>query len=463
MADREPEVECAWLEDAVADLRLVGMGSLRGFLRECGAQVVGGRELFAPLCELHRAVQAGSDEVSDRDVARAIDIMDGPLAAVDAQGIRGFLVATVAARADHAQSKSLEFAMRNIEYASEDALPLVERQLGTALWARDPAALGELLSHERGPHHDVAVSAISSMASEEILTGLQRTPSLSSRVLALRRELLSDPILWKARSPWLGSALELAFEEPTDTAAVLEAMLEACNPELPGRVRGLCKPEAVVRVLIGRLERRCAQVPNDLETQWLQASLTPNALALVLSRGDVTRVTTMHAVSRLVDPDYVPNDYGEDPVFAAIRGCRGELSETPRMYLAAWLLSRALGSRSRSAAELITVSLDDVYRSVLASRISAESWSLLARRLPNSALWGDWDKARRVRVGVVNAFVDRGLSPAAFGVLLDEDLFAHFAQEARGMMFTGGFLKRVRRALRGADSVRYASRIAILR
>jgi hypothetical protein len=171
----------------------------------------------------------------------------------------------------------------------------------------------------------------------------------------------------------------------------------------------------------------------------------------------------MYALARLVDPDYVPNAYGEDPVLTAVRGCRGSLSESPGTYLAAWLLSRALGSGSRNAAELISVSLEDVYKSVLRSQLSSDGWSLLAGRLPNSALWGEWDKARRIRVGVVSAFMDRGLSPGAFGLLLSDDsLFAHFAQEAKAMIFSGGFLKRVRRALRNIDAVRHASRIAML-
>jgi len=92
-----------------------------------------------------------------------------------------------------------------------------------------------------------------------------------------------------------------------------------------------------------------------------------------------------------------------------------------------------------------------------------EAWQLIEPRLP-WVLWGfDWDHCRRMRAGVVEVFVERDLSPAAFGeITRDDDLFGQLkyvaCHNARGRRF----LKRVKLALMNVDSDRFKHRVGLL-
>ena len=54
-------------------------------------------------------------------------------------------------------------------------------------------------------------------------------------------------------------------------------------------------------------------------------------------------------LARVVSPDYVPNDFGDDPWLIAFRRMAGS-DITP--YLASFLLARAFGRRTRNCADL---------------------------------------------------------------------------------------------------------------
>src|SRR5690606_34598546 len=119
-------------------------------------------------------------------------------------------------------------------------------------------------------------------------------------------------------------------------------------------------------------------------------------------------------------------------------------------YLAAYLLARGLGHRSRSQALLICFSFDLVYFPVLQSRLSAEAWRLIDQRLPRSwAPWLDWDSGQRLRDAVMGAFVDRNLSPSNFiNITVDDEVFGHLAAVASNTGRGRRFLKESVRCMK---------------
>jgi hypothetical protein len=177
--------------------------------------------------------------------------------------------------------------------------------------------------------------------------------------------------------------------------------------------------EAVLRAAFELLDASTEPAFNASVKPWLSASSSDaNVVAKVLSDGVVRRLGTLDLASQVVSPDFVPNQVGEDPWLTAWRAI-GTDEKSP-LYLSCFLITRALGNRSRSQAELIGLTFDTVYSAAEGSRIPDPAWRLLDGRLPASYFWQSWDVCQRLRSGVVDAFVDRWLSPEIFLNITDD-------------------------------------------
>jgi len=461
LPDADPETSegmSSWLDAALRDL--LHAGSLRGFLRALGAELDGGRDLFEPLCELHEILAAS--RVDAHSLRRAITLIDGPLQSAEARETRTRLVRRMTEIDEDLDKVLVNFTMRTLHLLSDNEFELIARLVGAALWRQDPNELVKMLAAD-GRAHTVAKQALACLPAKTILADLCRLPELVPPVLNERPDLLSDPVLW-GTEVLEQAARETLLEAGALTGSVLDAMIEGGATSL---VRPVCEAagrENILAALVARLEGRGSDQPSSAESRWLSEAATSNTVAMILSRSEARLLTTLVALAHRLAPDDVPNDYGEDPVFTAMRQASGEASLTSLLYLRSWILARALGYRSRNQAELITLSFESVYLAALGSRLPDEAWHLLQEHLPNSAFWGDWDRGRRLRAGIINAFVDRDLDSGRFGQLLpsSEDLFAELAWEAASKWGGRGYLRKVKRALRHADPDRFATRISTL-
>jgi hypothetical protein len=153
-------------------------------------------------------------------------------------------------------------------------------------------------------------------------------------------------------------------------------------------------------------------------------------------------------IVRLLPPDAVPNDYGDDPWLIAVRASQKIGPKTPYLFLCAYLLSRALGSRSRSCGELAQVGFEPVYTAAAADRLPEEAWHILEPRLPWSFSWVAWDRCQRIRTAVSDLFVERDLAPELFArITTDDHMFASVAETSARTWRGRRFLEQVRRHL----------------
>ncbi len=223
-------------------------------------------------------------------------------------------------------------------------------------------------------------------------------------------------------------------------------------------------PELVLRALLERLDARDSPDLSTADSGWLRAALSPPTVAKLLSEGRVQRTATLAAFTSQLGPDDLPNDFGEDPWFFALKHVAGAIPEQFQLLLKTWTLARALGHRSRNQADLFQFGMEEVYVAVLDSRLSNDCWQLLDSRLPDANFWAAWDRGRRLRVGVASAFIDRDLNPFTFGGLVQrDDVFEQLASEASSTFWGRSYLKRVKRALKDADGLRFSRRIGILK
>lgn len=458
-ADREPrEPTTTWLDAALRDL--ADAGSLRDFLRGVGAELDGGRDLFEPLAELHEILHTGV--ANAESLLRGIALVDGPLSNAEARRARAQLMRRLVEIDGDFEEALVTFSMKNLHQMADDDLATIAPRLGAAKLRHDPQEFIKMLT-AGGREEALAKRAVSALSTKTLVADLIRLPELAPPLLKERPDLLAEPSLWgvEAIEPAVRDA---ALASGPPEASVLEAAMER---GAGSAVRALCDAwgrETVLFALITRLERRGTEHPTASESRWLSEAGTASTVALVLSRSETRLFTSLVALARHLAPDDVPNDYGEDPVHMAVRQARGELSPTSSLYLQSWILARALGYRSRNQAELIAFAFEQVYLAALGTRLPDDAWSLLEGRLPNSPFWGDWDRGRRLRVGILRAFVERYLDAGTFGRLLpsSQDLFNELVSEASWIWGGRGYLREVRRALRNADPNQYAARISTL-
>ena len=107
-----------------------------------------------------------------------------------------------------------------------------------------------------------------------------------------------------------------------------------------------------------------------------------------------------------MDPDAVPNEYGEDPWLKAMEMSSDSNDVAGEDYLAAFLLNRALGWNSRSIGRLMFFCVQRVHQALAVERLDWNAWNLVQRRLPWASPWKAWDRCGRVRLAVVDKFVD---------------------------------------------------------
>src|SRR4051794_23661515 len=95
----------------------------------------------------------------------------------------------------------------------------------------------------------------------------------------------------------------------------------------------------------------------------------PSVATEFLSSQSGTSWLIVSAIATSLPPGAVPNDYRTDPwLLAADAVARADRTSVP-VYLAAYLLTRALGSRSRSSGELARLSFEQVHEAARSNQL----------------------------------------------------------------------------------------------
>lgn len=424
----------------IRDLEGPRDGQFREFLRRTGGDVDGGRKAMLPLCRLYSSLF--ESHVPDLPAAvTAFATLDGE-GRRQARSLRTLVARQAIEMIDTVDEDVFEFLLETIEQgtASNDQIGLGSR-FGSALWQRSPARFVRTMSEE-GAMGQAVSESLQSIHSNDLVEGLRHNTLLAPSIVARRPDLLENAGLWRIT----GIDDRLANSVDANSGAkVAAALLEAGKTALAPLIIERADPGTLAEAIESTTADR-----NALGTWLLALGQNPNKAASVLASGQVRQLATVVALARLMDPDQLPNDFGEDPWFVAIRGLSDKLRSPDKDYLAAFLMSRALGSRSRSRAELFRFSYTTVHRALQASRLPYDMDRLISWRLDWGG-WFGWDKCARLRQTVVARFVDGGLDPEIFGRLtkdrkLAEALIDDAASTGSGRRYLGEVLKRLKQA-----------------
>jgi hypothetical protein len=310
-----------------------------------------------------------------------------------------------------------------------------------------------------GPAKLVADHTLTVLPIAELIRGLMRAEPLVSPALTRRPEIVADREYWLLDGAVRPEAFEVA-QASDRLSAALTAMIQSGRDGLASLARDRFGAGSLWPSLTIEMNHADLAGLNALASWLGVAAADTNVTARVLAHAKLRTRAALVALARATAPGGVPNDFGDDPWVIAARSAKDALGDQDATFFAAYLLSRALGSRSQNSADLAVLAFDPLYSAVAANRVSDDAWHLLDPRLPSSFFWFDWDHCQRLRAGLANLFIERDLAPGVFGqVTADDALFGALAEEVAKTSRGRRYLRRVRHALRDADVSRFSLRI----
>ncbi|MEO8057801.1 MAG: hypothetical protein ABI671_05710 [Burkholderiales bacterium] len=445
----------AWQEYALADLETPG--PLREFLVAVGGSAAGGRASFAPLATLHQLISQPSPSRDEAD--RALSIASTELngaSPVLTQAILRALVPDI----DRHSDTAIEFVLRHIgllqatHLSSDDAA-----RIGIAVWHASKTRFVEQLLHAQ-EQRGIALQAIRALPEDEIVKGVLQEPQLLDAVISERPGVLVDERLWLADEAVVRKVLGHVASRGKVIAA-LKAIANVCASDTQPLVVDELGPDIVWNAIIEIANETPSAVPKVFGG-WVRAlAKFPDAAAAALASGSMRWTSCLAVISRTFDPDAVPNAFGEDPWVIARSAARGEIDRESSLYLASYMFARALGTVSRSCAELVEVSFDEIYAATATDSIPSAAWDMLDVRLPQPGPWAKWDRCMQLRQGIAELYVRQRLNPSSFATLGNDHVFKLLVRAVARERNGRSYLRDVRYQL-DRDGQRWASRIELI-
>jgi hypothetical protein len=443
-----------WVEIAVDDLCSDGEHELRTFFRRVGGDLSGGRGAFASLCRLYELLHRSEAEGS---LANAMALLDDEFEPSEGRYARTAVTREAAVHARDLDESGFDSLIRNLSALGTEAGDNILNHVGEQIWARRPQDVPGLL-HGEGVAQTAVERGLDTLPADLVIKALSVVPGLASMVLERRPEIVSKQSFWFLD----GLDHEAALSTVSGDASQIETIARA----LIAAGRGGLANVAVDRLGFFAIAEALAETdPFSADARWLRALARDlAAVAQLLSQGAVHSHQLLVGLARVLPPDAVPNEVGIDPWLMACSQVEGPINDSDRNYLSAYLLSRALGTRSRSSAELIIHSFEPVHTALAQDRMPAEGWALIVPRLPWMFYWLEWDRCRRVREGVAKLFVDREFPPIMFGQLTsDDDLFAALVSAISSVWGGRNYLRNMRKAMWAEDEYKYRNRRRIIK
>lgn len=455
-----PSSTDAWLDHALKDLKCSSQSSLRDFLRRVGGDMATGRRAFVTLTTIHKLIEESGIQPSSFD--KAIALLDDEFAGSTAIAVRKYMLLYAANHVNKLSVHALNFVVRNLDLLDSETLASQGTDIGNSIWMEDPATFAVLLGAE-GAGNVVATNTLFSLSNDTLIGGLHVAPELVAPVLMRRPDIFMDPLFWSSDVKIRNAVFALVRNSQDKWQAVISAMIASGGADLAEPAFNSFGFEAIWQVLTQKLDDAKKVRPQAL-LPWLEyAMLDKGAVAQVLADGCFKMRHSLVTIAHMTSPDSIPNEYGRDPWVLAMQNSEGYLQQSEEAYLMSYLLSRALGSTSRSSAELVAISFDAVYRVTLTNSINNDAWDLLNDRLPDAGWWDSWDRCKRIRQAVAELFLYRNLPAVMFYQLSqDDNVFAEIASAETQLYKGKRYLKKVRQALNTADSLKFSQRIHVI-
>lgn len=432
-----------WLMTLLDDARQPNLGGLRNTLRRLGADILGGREAMSTLCVFHRAI---SRSTSPADLHQAIAMVDGQGLLSRSDVARALLVEYILSVVEDVDELVVTFLWDNWQFIDTQRLRNGSAQLAATLWRVFPKRLLAVLSDDAVEKANWAAGIIRSLHAKDLLEGWPDVDVPLRPVLANHPELLDMPAFWKRVEVRSLNDLHGIEVSEVGVGALIDGMDHSSAMSVAVQWLG---PLRVLDALQARSHRTDW---TSSELRWVPYCVRDSSvIAEFLSRVQAPSLQLVQALAGQLDPDTVPNQYGDDPWFTTLLKLRETHGPLP-LGLAAYGFARALGWSSRSVAELLQMTFEQLHGAVTNSALEDGAWQLIERRLPWVPEERRWNRGERLRKIVVEVFVSRRLWPRTFARMADNtEVYIALMEETADRWGGKRFLKSVEESLEDAQ------------
>jgi hypothetical protein len=430
-----------WLEIALSDATYGDRNSrFRDFLWRYGAETEAGRAAFCPLAQAWQAIE----DSTTVDIDALIVAVSNLKPAIISLTLRTMQeVAQYAANATNILSlNAIEFLIQNLAFLDDQMEEADALVFATTIWRHAPEKIWLLFKANTAAERLVAVLAAKKMQPLEALEGSNGDIDLFCAILRANLKLAASPLVWEAPAPIPQCAANIVSNNNEQDIAILFSMMEADNTDVPALGLGIFG-QVAVNTAIEQYDS------NDVEKQkrasrWLLAAKqNPKLILAAISKVSIKHIETLAFIASLVDYRYPSASHSEDEWVRALTVIENNISNA-KFEFYAFLLGRAFSGTSPDPGSLIHFSFDSIHSNLTQSRYSKEGWVILEPELPEVPWWITWDRAYRVRLGVVKVFIYTNLPPNEFfKITKDENVFVKLVEIAASSQTGRAYLRRV--------------------
>lgn len=410
VVDKYPE----WVVAAYLDVEAGSVGKLRAFLWQYGQDVTRQKGSFKPLVELwvvstHQPFLNGAKLCSF--IKRFFPSMEDALT-LKLDLINGMLI-------PDAQPELVRFWLQhnnnNIPFLPAPTLEGIKRMM--KLWpnfSRQLLELAEFTSSKNSViENNIFECVESKISATEFWDRTQSYPNLQHRILNKQPELLLE-----------SGALKI----DTEVLVSMLALLKTQDSRLEGFVLSLILKEDERFVLpvfnyfpriAARQVIKATNENSNLSTEAWRHELVrrPELLLTVESLGSVSRQSVLYEYLQLLElSSFAVLSAGSEPWIAAMSNASDDLWGERKDILNSSVLILALDSYTTGWKGVERL-FEEVHSKILADKLHGKAREILDAWLPESGWFSNWDLGFRLRLMVVNVYINNRWQIESFNVL----------------------------------------------
>lgn len=414
--DFKQNLDEKWIDKVVDDIAFNECNSsFREFLGKYGAETNMGRAAFMPLTIIWESIYGGN-EVDFKEAIKSLSKIKPTI-----NSLMKRIVDLVIDNIDNYKKPEkfiVDFLFDNFEVLGSSYITANANDLARIIWDNSPKLIWSLFQSNSKVKRSLAEVATKWMSPEEVLQGVGRNPDLLCEVIRVNPDLAASSLVWDSPDPIPKKVTYLLLDSNMLDEKILNGMLGAKADTVPSlglMLFGQRAVDAAVKIYDdgNKWERGIAK-------NWLaEARNQPEFLLNTISKCEIRNIDTLAYISSLVDYSASDASSSKDAWAIAIDSLDMELSEKD-LDLCVFLLARALSGKSNCPEILIVKAFGAVHSALLDSRVPANSWSMIEEWLPWVSFFSRWDKANRLRLGVVEKFINEKLPAEAFLNITDD-------------------------------------------
>lgn len=267
-----------------------------------------------------------------------------------------------------------------------------------------------LIQSKLNPLGDIVLQQLSIALSVEQAIGIVTSnPHLAYVILQGNLSVAASPDLWSAnrnRAHELFEIATVAHNDPDSSCQIVWALLGAKLDTLATEVSTTFEKQSVAWIL----DWHNRESSGVLGEQWLNI-LRYNSLPVVewLQKTSRPQFHTLLLIADIINPNLgelktISNELWIDFLAAA----RDKLSDSLLVQPMSFLFTLGTYNYSEGSASLVSGSFDILHEAAMHNRLPTSSWLNLSKRLPKirSWSWTEWDKAERLRGGLVKSYIE---------------------------------------------------------